>query len=66
MINMLGGTVEMKEVEACVEFFYNKCLQCDYKDCKKRAERQEELESALQKIKNEKIRDIGEVTGIVI
>ncbi|GAI09152.1 unnamed protein product [marine sediment metagenome] len=54
----------MIEVETCVEFFYNNCLQCDYKDCKKRVERQDELESALQKIKNEKIRNIRKITGI--
>ena len=56
--------MDKRDIETMVEFFYNRCLRCDYKECKKKKERIEEYETALQKIKNEKLQDIEGLTGI--
>lgn len=56
--------MEEKEIEQVVEFFYNRCLRCDYKDCIKKSEHIEELENALLKLKNEKLNKISELTNI--
>ena len=51
-------------METMIEFTYNKCLRCDYKGCKKKKENIEELETALQMMKNKNQQEISDITGI--
>ena len=53
-----------KETENIIDFFYQKCIRCDYKECKKKKENLIELENALTKIKNHQFQEITNLTGI--
>lgn len=56
--------MDKREMETMIEFTYNKCLRCDYKGCKKKKENIEELETALQMMKNKNQQEISDITGI--
>jgi len=56
--------MEKENLETYLEFQLNKCIRCDYKECKKRKINTDQLENALQKMKNEKLEYISEITGI--
>ena len=58
--------MDKNSIEKMIEFMYNKCLRCDYKECKKKKKNIEELESALQKIKNDELHEIENITNIRI
>ena len=56
--------MEKETLETYLEFQMNKCIRCNYKECKKKKENLEQLENALQKMKNEKLEYISDITGI--
>ena len=56
--------MDKREIESMIEFMYNKCLRCDNKGCKRKKENIKELEATLQKMKNEKLQEISDITGI--
>ena len=57
--------MEKENLETYLEFQMNKCIRCDYKECEKKKENLEQLETSLQKMKNEKLQEISEITGII-
>lgn len=63
-----GGYCMSKEelVETILEFMYNRCLRCDYKDCKKKEGNIEELEMALQTVKNKNLMDLSNMLGVKV
>ena len=56
--------MDKREIESMIEFMYNKCLRCDYKECKRKKENRKELETALKMMKNEKLQEISDITGV--
>jgi len=53
-----------RELENIIDFFYQKCLRCDYKECKKKKEHILEFENAFKKLKNEQFQKITDLTDI--
>ena len=56
--------MKTENLETYLEFQMNKCIRCDYKECRKKKENLGQLETSLQKMKNEKLREISEIIGI--
>jgi len=58
--------MEKKDIETFLEYCYNECLNCEYnQECKKRQKQLTKLETSLQNLKNENIKKIREMIGII-
>ncbi|MCK5260865.1 MAG: hypothetical protein KAJ44_01650 [Thermoplasmatales archaeon] len=59
--------MDKKDIDTMLMFMYNRCLRCEYKDkCPKKAKNIEELETAMQFLKNKELKELSEASGIKI